>query len=120
MAARVSSLGSVRAVARLAAPSPTTRVRAPTPRLWSLLGDLHFMQKDYQESYDAYVRCVGIDPEYERAYLMMGYCAMQLEHTENALAALERAAEFPEQAAKANQLIAAVKYYAGQQWTRTR
>jgi tetratricopeptide (TPR) repeat protein len=86
----------------------------PTPRLWSLLGDLHFMRKDYQESYDAYVRCVGIDPEYERAYLMMGYCAMQLEHTENALTALERAAEFPDQAAKANQLIAAVKYYAGQ------
>jgi tetratricopeptide (TPR) repeat protein len=92
----------------------------PTPRLWSLLGDLHFMQKDYQESYDAYVRCVGIDPEYERAYLMMGYCAMQLEHTENALTALEKAAEFPDQAAKANQLIAAVKYYAGQQRSRTR
>lgn len=85
----------------------------PTARLWSLLGDLHFMQKDYQDSYDAYADCVEADPEHERAYLMMGYCAMQLEHTADALAALERAAEFPDQAAKASQLIAAVKYYAG-------
>jgi len=86
----------------------------PTAKLWSLLGDLHFMQKDYQEAYDAYSMCVEADPAYERAYLMMGYCAMQLEHTESALAALERAAEFPDQTAKANQLIAAVRYYAGQ------
>ncbi|MBN2564718.1 MAG: tetratricopeptide repeat protein [Candidatus Eisenbacteria bacterium] len=85
----------------------------PTARLWSLLGDLHFMQKDYQESYNSYSRCVEMDPQYERAYLMMGYCAMQLQQTENALAALSRAAEFPEQASKANQLIAAVRYYAG-------
>lgn len=86
----------------------------PTAKLWSLLGDLHFMLKDHQEAYDAYSMCVEADPGYERAYLMMGYCAMQLEHTESALAALERAAEFPDQAAKANQLIAAVRYYAGQ------
>ncbi len=86
----------------------------PTPRLWSLLGDLHFMQKNYQEAYDAYSSCVETDPGYERAYLMMGYCAMQLEHTGNALAALEKAAEFPDQAARANQLIAAMRYYAGQ------
>jgi tetratricopeptide (TPR) repeat protein len=86
----------------------------PTPRLWSLLGDLHFMQKDYSESYDAYARCVEADPEYDRAYLMMGYCAMQLEQNERALAALEKAAEFPDQAAKANQLMAAVRYYAGE------
>jgi tetratricopeptide (TPR) repeat protein len=92
----------------------TALAMEPTARLWSLLGDLHFMQKNYQESYDSYSMCVETDPEYDRAYLMMGYCAMQLDHTSNALAALERAAEFPEQTAKANQLIAAVKYYAGQ------
>ena len=86
----------------------------PTPRLWSLLGDLHFMQKNYQEAYDAYSSCVDTDPGYERAYLMMGYCAMQLAHTENALAALVKAAEFPDQVARANKLIAAVRYYAGQ------
>jgi len=86
----------------------------PTARLWSLLGDLHFMQKSYQDSYDAYARCIETDAEYERAYLMMGYCAMQLEQNDRALAALEKAAEFPEQAAKANQLMAAVRYYAGQ------
>ncbi len=87
---------------------------SPVARLWSLLGDLHFMQKDYQKSYDGYSTCVETDPEYERAYLMMGYCAMQLEQSENALAALAKAAEFPDQAAKANQLITAVRYYAGQ------
>jgi tetratricopeptide (TPR) repeat protein len=86
----------------------------PTPRLWSLLGDLHFMQKNHQEAYNAYSSCVEADPGYERAHLMMGYCAMQLEHTGNALAALEKAAEFPDQAAKANELIAVVRYYAGQ------
>jgi tetratricopeptide (TPR) repeat protein len=92
----------------------TALAMEPTPRLWSLLGDLHFMQKNYQESYDSYSMCVETDPEYDRAYLMMGYCAMQLDQTGNALTALEKAAGFPEQAAKASQLIAAVKYYAGQ------
>ncbi|MEA3408741.1 MAG: tetratricopeptide repeat protein [Candidatus Eisenbacteria bacterium] len=86
----------------------------PTARLLSLLGDLHFMQKDYQEAYDAYCRCAEADVAYERAYLMMGYCAMQLEHTGNALAALEKAAEFPDLASRAHQLMAAVRYYAGQ------
>lgn len=86
----------------------------PTARLLSLLGDLHFMQKNYQEAYDAYSRCAEADAAYERAYLMMGYCAMQLEHTGNALAALEKAVEFPDLASKAHQLMAAVRYYAGQ------
>lgn len=81
----------------------------PTPRLWSLLGDLHFMRKDYEASFEAYRRCAEADPEFARAYLMMGYCAIQMERMADAVAPLERAAEFPDQSAKAGQLLAAVK-----------
>jgi hypothetical protein len=40
---------------------------------------------------------------------MMGYCAIQLDRNDDAIAALERAAASPEQAAKANQLLGALR-----------
>jgi tetratricopeptide (TPR) repeat protein len=83
--------------------------RDPTPRLWSLLGDLHFMRRSYEESYEAYRNCVEADSTVARAHLMMGYCAIQLERTADAVRALERAAGFPELGRKANQLLATVR-----------
>jgi tetratricopeptide (TPR) repeat protein len=83
--------------------------REPSPRLWSLLGDLCFMDNDHSGAYDAYSRCAEDAPESARAALMMGYCAIQLERNEEAIAALERAAASPEQAGKARQLLDALR-----------
>ncbi|MBD3347731.1 MAG: hypothetical protein GF400_00875, partial [Candidatus Eisenbacteria bacterium] len=87
----------------------------PTPRLWSLLGDLHFMRKDYAESYEAYRQSAAMDTTSGRPLLMMGYCAIQLEKNEDAISALERAVEYPDERGKANQLLLALKQLTGEQ-----
>lgn len=71
--------------------------KEPTVRLWSLLGDQHYVDENYEESYQAYQKCTDLDPSYGRAYLMMGYCALELERYGNAVELLEKAAEYPEQ-----------------------
>jgi tetratricopeptide (TPR) repeat protein len=83
--------------------------REPSSRLWSLLGDLCFMDDDHAGAYDAYAQCDEGSPEAPRAALMMGYCAIQLDRNDDAIAALERAAASPEQAGKATQLLSALR-----------
>lgn len=77
----------------------------PTARLYSLLGDLQFMRKDYDASYDAFAQCTRLDAEEGRAFLMMGYCAMELERNEDAVASLERALAFEDVADRAQSLL---------------
>jgi tetratricopeptide (TPR) repeat protein len=77
----------------------------PTARLYSLLGDLQFMRKDYAASYDAFEQCVRMDPQEGRAYLMMGYCAMELERNHDAVDNLERALAFEDVAERAQSLL---------------
>jgi tetratricopeptide (TPR) repeat protein len=77
----------------------------PTVRLYSLLGDLYYLQQDNQEAYDAYKQCVALDETYGRAYLMMGYCALELGETSDAISRLERALDFPDYAESAQQLL---------------
>jgi tetratricopeptide (TPR) repeat protein len=81
----------------------------PTARLWSLLGDLHFMRSDYAPAYDAYSSAAAADSSFSRSYLMMGYCAMQLERPGDAIQSLRLAQAFPDQADKAERLIAAIE-----------
>ncbi|HER44053.1 MAG TPA: tetratricopeptide repeat protein, partial [Candidatus Eisenbacteria bacterium] len=71
--------------------------RNPTPKLWSLLGDLYYMERDYGKSLDAFQSCAMMDPEHGRAYLMMGYCALEMRQPKIALEQLTRAAEFEDQ-----------------------
>jgi tetratricopeptide (TPR) repeat protein len=77
----------------------------PTYRLWSLLGDVHFIEMDYAQALDAYRECSRIDPTQGRAYLMMGYCALQSDRPAEAVTHLERAAEFPDLKQTAEQLL---------------
>lgn len=71
--------------------------KEPSARLWSLKGDLHYMEGDYARSYEAFGRCAQLDPQNGRAYLMMGYCAIELARYDEAIEKLELAAGFPEQ-----------------------
>lgn len=84
-----------------------------TVRLWSLLGDLHFMEKNYEESYSAFERCARFDESYGRAYLVMGYCAIQLGRAEDASIHLTKAATFPEYEDMAAQLLKRIDSEAG-------
>jgi tetratricopeptide (TPR) repeat protein len=80
--------------------------QAESRRLWSLLGDLNYMTEDYAGALEAFGRGCELDPNFGRGWLMMGYCARELDRSDEARTYLERAAEFPEQAAGAAVLLA--------------
>jgi tetratricopeptide (TPR) repeat protein len=77
----------------------------PTARLYSLLGDIHYLNKDYQKAYEAFAHVAELDPEYGRAYLMQGYAAIELGEKEQALELLEKAARFPDHQEMATALL---------------
>jgi tetratricopeptide (TPR) repeat protein len=77
----------------------------PTVRLWSLLGDLHYMQKDYAGAYKAFEKCAELDPDYGRAHLMMGYCAIEMGNVGGAVPHLQVAVNYPQQEGTARALL---------------
>lgn len=79
--------------------------RNPTANLWSLVGDLNYMEQDFEGAYYAFEESARLDPGDGRAYLMMGYCALQANRKEKAAEALERAKDFPKQRRMAKQLL---------------
>lgn len=81
----------------------------PSARLWSLLGDLHYLDGDYAEAMAAYGRSSALDPESGRVLLMQGFCAFELGRGEEAAGLLEQAAAFPEQAEPAGRLLARLR-----------
>lgn len=93
--------------------------REPTVRLWSLLGDLHYMEQEYAAAYDAFGECVAMDPERGRAWLMQGYCALELGRLDAAAAHLERAAGFADHADTARELLKRVRLMQAQAATET-
>lgn len=82
--------------------------KKPTLRLWALLGDLHYMQKNYERAYRAFQKCAALDAEYGRAYLMMGYCALEMGKVGEAVPHLHLAAKYPQQEETARALLARV------------
>jgi tetratricopeptide (TPR) repeat protein len=76
-----------------------------TVGLWSLKGDLEYLDEDFDASLAAFTRACEIDPAYGRGWLMMGYCALELGRDAEARRHLERAAEFPDQQTNARSLL---------------
>lgn len=83
----------------------------PSPRLWSLFGDLNFMEKNYKEAYEAYEKSAELDPDDGRVYLMMAYCAIESGDKDDAKEQLAIAADYPEQASKAKEILAKIDVY---------
>lgn len=79
--------------------------RSPTTRLWSLAGDVHYLRQEYAEALDAFARAAADGDETGRAWLMQGYCALEMGRREQALELLARAAAYPEQQDLAQRLI---------------
>ena len=73
--------------------------------LWSLLGDLEYLDEDFEASLAAFDRATSIDSGAGRAWLMKGYCALELGRDAEALSHLEKAAGFPDQSAAARSLL---------------
>jgi tetratricopeptide (TPR) repeat protein len=77
----------------------------PTARLYTLLGDLEYLQENHAAALAAFTAATGLDPGFGRGWLMMGYCALELDRTVEARRALEKAREFPDQAGDARMLM---------------
>ncbi|MBK8168035.1 MAG: tetratricopeptide repeat protein [bacterium] len=77
----------------------------PTTRLWSLIGDVHYVRQEYAEALDAFARVAADGDESGRAWLMQGYCALELGKRDEALDLLARASGFAEHEDLAQRLI---------------
>lgn len=77
----------------------------PTFRLWSLLGDLQVMEKRFQEAYRAFSECTKLDPDQPRPYLMLGYCAIEMNDPSLALEHLQKIASNEEFSDRVQMLI---------------
>jgi predicted Zn-dependent protease len=77
----------------------------PTFRLWSLLGDLQVMEKNFGDAYRAFTECTKLSPDQPRPYLMLGYCAIEMNDPTLALSHLDRIAANEEFADRAQMLI---------------
>ncbi len=74
-------------------------------RLWSLLGDVHYLRQEFADALEAFRRVAAAGDETGRAWLMEGYCALELGLKSEALDLLAKAASFPEQQDLAQRLI---------------
>jgi tetratricopeptide (TPR) repeat protein len=79
--------------------------KAPDARLWSLVGDVHYLRQEYAEALDAFHHVAEAGDETGRAWLMEGYCALELGRKNEALDLLAKASSFPEQQDLAQRLI---------------
>jgi Flp pilus assembly protein TadD len=69
------------------------------------MGDLEYLDEDFEASLKAFSRACDTDPDYGRGWLMMGYCALELGRDAEARRHLEKAAAFPDQQANARSLL---------------
>lgn len=77
----------------------------PTLRLWSLLGDVHYLRKDFTAAAAAFTKVAELDPDSGRALLMIGYCHLEQGNRGLAIQHLVAAARFEDQADLAERLL---------------
>jgi len=66
---------------------------------------LNYTEKNYTDARLAFSRCVEMDPEYGRGWLMSGYCCLELEENQKARTCLQQACDFPTQRTIAEELL---------------
>ncbi len=76
-----------------------------TVKLLALLGDLNYSEEKFDAARQAFGRCVALDPEYGRGWLMSGYCSLELGENDEARGSLERAKGFSGQGKVAGELL---------------
>ncbi len=79
-----------------------------TVGLWSLLGDLEYLDGDFEAALTAFGNACDLDQDFGRGWLMMGYCAIELGRETEARRYLNKAAEYPGTEAGARSLLGRV------------
>jgi tetratricopeptide (TPR) repeat protein len=80
--------------------------RRPTAAMWRQLAGIYYENGNFEQACEAFEKTMVVDPENARAYLMTGYCALQLDRLTEARNAFERAARFPQQHTEAKKMMA--------------
>lgn len=86
----------------------TALAEKETVGLWSLLGDLEYLDGDFEAALTAFGSACDLDQDFGRGWLMMGYCAIELGRDVEARRHLNKAAEFPGTEANARNLLGRV------------
>ena len=79
--------------------------KKPTSKLWFMMGHVLYEEENFDKAYNAFNQSARIDPKSGRAYLMMGYCALQMDKKETARSAFQKACRFPRQEKTAKRLL---------------
>ena len=79
--------------------------KKPTSTLWFMMGHVLYEQGNFNKAYNAFDQSARIDPKNGRAYLMMGYCALQMDKKKMARSAFQKATRFPRQRKIAKELL---------------
>jgi tetratricopeptide (TPR) repeat protein len=77
----------------------------PTSGLWFMMGQVLYEKEDFDKAYNAFGHSVKHDQKMGQAYLMMGYCALQMDKKETARSAFQKACRFPRQEKTAKRLL---------------
>ena len=86
----------------------TALAEKETVGLWSLLGDLEYLDGEFVAALTAFGSACDLDQDFGRGWLMMGYCAIELGRENEARRHLNKAAEFPGVEANARNLLGRV------------
>jgi len=79
--------------------------KKPTSGLWFMMGQVLYEEENFDKAYNAFNQSARIDPKSGRAYLMMGYCALQMDKKETARSAFQKACRFPRQEKTAKRFL---------------
>ena len=78
--------------------------KKPTSGLWFMMGQVLYEEGNFDKAYNAFDQSARLDPQNGRAYLMMGYCALQVDKADTARTAFQKASRFPKQRKAAQEL----------------
>lgn len=82
--------------------------KQPSAGLCRMLGSIQYNEGKYREAFEAFRQSLNIDPGDGGAALLMGYCALQLNNTREAVKAFESAACFSQQRSAAQKALAQI------------
>lgn len=79
--------------------------KKPTSELWFMMGQVLYQEYDFDKAFNAFNQSVLLNPKNGRAYLMKGYCALQMNKKEIAGTAFQKAVKFSKQKKMAKELL---------------
>ena len=79
--------------------------KKPTSGLWFMMGHVLYEEENFDKAYNAFDQSARLNSKNGRAYLMMGYCALQMDKKETARSAFQKATRFPRQRKIAKELL---------------